>query len=81
MSDKIRPIDKAFEVKMPNEGKENLYSITVLVKAYNAETALIKFGEADLYGDKFSVVRVVEGEDEDGNVCIVPHSPKSDKPN
>ena len=47
---RIRPVDKAFEVRMPNDGERNLYAITVLVKSYTPETAIQDFGEAKLYG-------------------------------
>lgn len=78
---RIRPVDKAFEVRMPNDGERNLYAITVLVKSYTPETAIQDFGEAKLYGKYFSIDRVDEVTDEDGNIEYVPHSPKSETPN
>lgn len=78
---RIRSVDKAFEVKMPNDGKRDVYAITVLVKSYTQETAIQDFGEAKLYGNFFSIEKVDELEDEDGNINYVPHSPKSNNPN
>ncbi len=78
---RIRPVDKAFEVRMPNDGERNLYAITVLVKSYTPETAIQDFGEAKLYGKYFSIDRVDEVTDEDGNIEYVPHSPESETPN
>lgn len=71
---RIRPVDDAFKVIMPNEGKDRLWAITVFVKAPNQELAIHKMGEAKLYGKSFSIEEAFE--DEDGNISNVP--PKSD---
>ena len=56
----IKKIDPAFEVKMPGDGKERLYEISVIVKGYNAETAIANFGEGKIYKDMFRVTEVIE---------------------
>ena len=78
---RIRKVDKAFEVVMPNKGEQQIYAITVLVKSYTKETAIQDFGEAKLYGNYFSIDRVDEVTDDDGNIEYVPHQPESEKPN
>ena len=78
---RIRPVDKAFQVKMPNDGKKNLYAITVIVNSYTPETAVQDFGEAKLYGNHFSIERVDEVTDEDGSVSYVTYQPESNNPN
>ena len=77
----IRKKDKAFEVVMPNKGEQQIYAITVLVKSYTKETAIQDFGEAKLYGSYFSIDRVDEVTNDDGNIEYVPHQPESEKPN
>ena len=78
---RIRKVDKAFEVVMPNKGEQQIYAITVLVKSYTKETAIQVFGEAKLFGNYFSIDRVDEVTDDDGNIEYVPLQPVSEKPN
>ena len=78
---RIRRVDKAFEVVMPNKGEQQIYAITVLVKSYTKETAIQDFGEAKLYGKFFSIERVDEVKDDDGNIEYVLYQPESEKPN
>ena len=58
----IKKVDPAFEVKMPGKRVEKIYAMTVFVKGYNHETAMVNFGEAKLYGSYFHIVEVDEGE-------------------
>ena len=76
----IRKKDKAFEVVMPNKGEQQIYAITVLVKSYTKETAIQDFGEAKLYGNSFSIEKVDEVKDDDGNIEYVLYQPKSETP-
>ena len=76
----IRKKDKAFEVVMPNKGEQQIFAITVLVKSYTQETAIQDFGEAKLYGNCFSIEKVDEVTDDDGNIEYVPHQPESKNP-
>lgn len=64
-------IDPAFKVKLPGDGVEKLYAITVVVRGYNHETAKINFGDAKLYGNYFHISEVQEQEDENGKPVFV----------
>ena len=64
--------DPAFNVILPDDGKEKLYMIGVVVKGFNKETAIANFGQANLYGTYFTLTEVEEFEDEDGRVAFRP---------
>ena len=62
----------AFNVILPDDGKEKLYMIGVVVKGFNKETAIANFGQANLYGTYFTLTEVEEFEDEEGRIAFRP---------
>ena len=64
--------DPAFNVILPDDGKEKLYMIGVVVKGYNTETAIANFGQAKLYGTYFTLTEVEEFEDDEGRIAFRP---------
>ena len=62
----------AFNVILPDDGKEKLYMIGVVVKGYNTETAIANFGQAKLYGTYFTLTEVEEFEDDEGRIAFRP---------
>ena len=65
---------------MPKKGEQQRDAITVLVKRYTQETAIHDVGEAKLYGKFFSIDRVDEVKDDDGNIEYVLCQPESENP-
>ena len=51
------------------------------MKSYSQETAIQDFGEAKLYGKFFSIEKVDEVKDDDGNIEYVLYQPESENPN
>ena len=71
MSQRIyRTKDSAFDVILPGNGEEKLYMIGVVVKGFNRKTAIANFGQANLYGNYFTLTEVEEYQDEEGKVAF-----------
>ena len=60
-------IDPAFEVRMPNEGKNSLYAVIVMVEGYNPQSALLNFSNGRVHG-AYSVHGVEQVVENDGRI-------------